>query len=59
MVRGNFLEKDLRGEMELARLRKVKMGFGGQSREEEHSKECKQDLQMPGVKRERGTAQHG
>lgn len=35
------------------------MGFGGESRAEEHSKKQKQDLYMPRVKREHGTVQHG
>lgn len=57
VVRGSFLEKDLGGELELARLMEVKMEFGSENREEEHSKERKQDLHTPGVKRERGAVQ--
>lgn len=46
------------GELELAKLREVEMGFGGERRDEEDSKEQKQDLQMPGIKSEHGTVQY-
>lgn len=57
VVRGTFLEKDLRGKLELSRLMEGKMGFGGQSREEVISTKSKKDLQIPRMKRECGTDQ--
>lgn len=39
VIKENHPGKDLMGELELAKLREVEMGFGGERRDEEDSKE--------------------